>query len=88
MTRNVEIKARVQNLEVVKRCILDLKSNMLNKGEGVAGSVLMEQEDIFYNLPAGNAGKLKLRKIKVGYIPNRNNCINRYLLTIIVIYNI
>lgn len=76
MARNVEIKARVQNLEVIKRRVLDLKSTIDNsENNDTTATVVMEQEDIFYNLPLGKTGKLKLRKIQVGYI---NIILNMY----------
>lgn len=60
MPRNVEIKAYVKDLEVVKQRILNLTSD--NDDKEV---VVMKQVDVFYSLPDDRAGKLKLRKIEV-----------------------
>lgn len=64
MSRNVEIKAYCKDLESAKAKILTLKSLANHTDNDI---VVMEQEDVFYNLPADRAGKLKLRKIKVNY---------------------
>jgi adenylate cyclase class IV len=53
MPRNVEIKARVENLDEVKQ--------LAKKLSGEDGT-LIEQEDTFFNSPQGY---LKLREIKV-----------------------
>lgn len=65
MARNVEIKARVDDLEVIKRRVLDLKSTMKNDENSHVMPIIMKQEDTFYNLPVSNPGKLKLRKVQV-----------------------
>lgn len=66
MPRNVEIKARVQDIEVVKQRILDLKKTTLGHDESNHSySEILKQEDVFYNLPASKGGKLKLRKVEV-----------------------
>ncbi|XP_025414760.1 uncharacterized protein LOC112686605 [Sipha flava] len=59
MPRNVEIKARINDLKAAKQRISNLKSNT---SEDI--DVIINQEDTFYNLPAGNKGKLKFRKIQ------------------------
>ncbi|XP_026807053.1 uncharacterized protein LOC113549793 [Rhopalosiphum maidis] len=61
MPRNVEIKARVEDLEVVIQRILALRSNA--KYDVRPDSSIIEQEDSFFNLPTGKCGKLKLRKM-------------------------
>jgi len=65
MQRNVEIKARVEDLEAVKQRILALKSNAAYDVH--PDSTVMRQKDSFFNLPAGKSGKLKLRQM-VGFI--------------------
>ncbi|XP_015379604.1 PREDICTED: uncharacterized protein LOC107173537 [Diuraphis noxia] len=61
MQRNVEIKARVEDLEAVKQRILALKSNAAYDVR--PDSTAMIQRDSFFNLPAGKSGKLKLRQM-------------------------
>lgn len=61
MPRNVEIKARVEDLEAVKQRILALKSNVAY--DVCPDSITMKQKDLFFNLPAGKCGKLKLRQM-------------------------
>lgn len=70
MPRNVEIKARIHDMEAVKKIIIDLKTASVvdnDEEDDVVVSVVMKQDDTFYNLPPGNAGKLKLRKVKVSH---------------------
>lgn len=65
MPRNVEIKARVKDMEAVKMKILDLKSSDTDGRDEVC--TILKQEDVFFNLPADKPGKLlKLRKAQVG----------------------
>lgn len=82
MPRNVEVKARVHDLEAVKQRVLDLKTASVaddddcNNDVGddnVVVSVVMKQEDDFYNLPADRPGKLKLRKVKARPVFNVYN---------------
>ncbi|XP_060854548.1 uncharacterized protein LOC132932275 [Rhopalosiphum padi] len=61
MPRNVEIKARVEDLEVVIQRILALRSNATYDVRTEPS--IIEQEDLFFNLPTGKCGKLKLRKM-------------------------
>jgi len=61
MPRNVEIKARVKDLEVVRQRILALRSNAAYDVH--PDSLIIEQKDSFFNLPTGKCGKLKLRKM-------------------------
>lgn len=66
MPRNVEIKARVKDIEVVKQRVLDLKKTTSRDDESDHSfNEILKQEDVFYNLPAGRDGKLKLRKVEV-----------------------
>lgn len=53
MPRNVEIKARIQDLARLHKCAAQLSNS---KGE------VLHQEDTFFNSPQG---RLKLRTIKV-----------------------
>lgn len=57
MPRNIEIKARVKDLEKIK--------NLAKSLSGSSG-VLIEQEDTFFNAPNG---RLKLRELKVRAAP-------------------
>ncbi|XP_060867644.1 uncharacterized protein LOC132942943 [Metopolophium dirhodum] len=61
MPRNVEIKARVEDLEAVKQRILALRSNAAY--DVCPEPTVMRQKDSFFNLPAGKCGKLKLRQM-------------------------
>lgn len=61
MPRNVEIKARVVDLEAVKQRILALQSNAAYDVR--PDLTIMRQKDSFFNLPAGRCGKLKLRQM-------------------------
>jgi len=61
MPRNVEIKARVEDLEAVKQRILALQSNAAY--DVCPDPTVMRQKDSFFNLPAGKCGKLKLRQM-------------------------
>lgn len=61
MPRNVEIKARVKDLEVVRQRILALRSNAAYDVR--PDSLIIKQKDSFFNLPTGKCGKLKLRKM-------------------------
>lgn len=65
MPRNVEIKARVKDMEVVKQRILDLKKTSSEHDSDHSYGEILKQEDVFYNLPASRDGKLKLRKVEV-----------------------
>ena len=55
MPRNVEIKAKVSDVDYLHK-----KAKELSKSSGV----ILEQEDVFYNTPNG---RLKLRKILVRF---------------------
>lgn len=79
MPRNVEIKARVRDLEVVKQRIIKLKSAYLVDNDDddnyKVDSMVIKQVDSFYNLPTGRPGKLKLRKVEVGNPVKYYRCI-------------
>ncbi|VVC40640.1 Hypothetical protein CINCED_3A002816 [Cinara cedri] len=66
MSRNVEIKARVKDLEFAKERILHLNSELCKDSD--PKTTVLNQEDVFYNLPNTSTGKLKFRKIE-GFPP-------------------
>ena len=56
MPRNVEIKARVADIKLLK--------NLAEKLSG-SGGTQIDQEDTFFNAPNG---RLKLRELKVAFV--------------------